>query len=232
MPISFFSYPARDEVPYLDWFSPHFTSVFMALNPFIRILDGEPLQDGNWTPPEVIVRAKRSGQECAVTWAEVASQCAFGSLADVNQALRLTGSKRIGPEYSSPRNTQILLNHCREGHLYPPDEGMPSPPFEWSFGHFATAAGQHTLIAGDGHGPSQDQIQVSKLTDSEQINEFAEFAALDNSFYATIYTDYHYWLICQTEGSLSKARPDEFFEGFYANAATNDFWGIQSNKLR
>lgn len=99
-------------------------------------------------------------------------------------------------------------------------------------GHFATAAGQHTLIAGDGYGASEEQLQISKLTDSEQINEFAEFAAPDNSFYAAINTDYHYWLICQTMGSLSKARPDAFFEGFYANAATNDFWGILGNKLR
>lgn len=232
MPISSFSYPNSDEVPYLEWFGPHFTSVFVALNPFVRVHDGEPLQDGDWTPREVVVQAKRSGQECAVTWAEVASQCGLETIADVNQALGLTGSKRLAPEYGSKENTEILLKHCREGHLYPPDEGLPSPPFEWSFGNFATAAGQHTLVAGDGHGPSVAQLQVSKLTDPEQINEFAEFAALDNSLYATIYTDYHYWLICQTAVSLSKARPDAFFEGFYANAATTDFWGILLNRPR
>ncbi len=230
MPIRSFSYPNRDEVPYLVWLGPHFTSVFVALNPFVRVHDAEPFQDGNWMPDEVVVRAKRSGQECAVTWAEVASQCAFETIADVNQALRLTGSKRLAPEHASKENTKVLVEHCREGHLYPPDEGCPSPPFEWSFGNFATAAGQHTLLTRDGFGLSETQLQVSKLIDPEQINEFAEFAAPDNSFYATIHTDYHYWLICQTAGSLSKARPDAFFEGFYANAATNDFWGIPHNR--
>lgn len=230
MPISSFSYPTRDEVPYLEWFSPHFTSVFIALTPFIRDADGEPFRDGNWTPPEVIGRAKTSGKECAVTWADVASQCGFKSLSAVNQALRLTGSKRIDPEYASIENTEVLLKHCREGHLYPPDEGYPSPPFEWSLADFCSAAGQDTLVAGNSHGASQVQLPVSKLTDPEQTNEFSEFAALDNSFYVAIYTDYHYWLICQTAGSLSKVRPDAFFEGFYASATTNDFWGIEKTR--
>lgn len=232
MPISSFSYPNSDEVPYLDWFSPHFTSVFVALNPFIRVHDSDPCRDGYWMPHEVVLRAKRSGQECAVTWAEVASRCAFDTIADVNQALRLTGSKRVVPEYASKKKTEVLIQHCREGHLYPPDEGCPSPPFEWSFANFATAAGQNTLVAKDGFGGREPQLHVSKLTDPEQGNAFAEFAALDSSFYATIYTDYHYWLICQTARSLSKARPDAFFEGFYANAETNDLWGLVQSRRR
>lgn len=230
MPIPSYSYPPRDEVPYLDWFGPHFQSVFVALNPFIKIHGGEPFQNGNWTPPAIVARAKRSGKECAVTWAEVATLCGFETIAVVNQALRLTGSKRIAPEHASVKSTELLLKHCREGHLYPPDEGRPSSPFECFFSDFATAAGQHTVLAGDGHPARREQLPIPNLADPEQINEFSEFAALDGSFYAAIYTDYHYWLVCQTAGSLSKARPEAFFEGFYANAATNDFWGIGNDK--
>ncbi|MDN3713304.1 hypothetical protein QWZ10_19125 [Paracoccus cavernae] len=230
MPIPSYSYPPRDEVPYLDWFGPHFQSVFVALNPFIKIHGGEPFRNSNWTPPEIVARAKRSGKECAVTWAEVATLCGFETIAVVNQALRLTGSKRIAPEYASVKSTELLLKHCREGHLYPPDEGRPSSPFECFFSDFATAAGQHTVLAGDGHPARREQLPIPNLADPEQINEFSEFAALDGSFYAAIYTDYHYWLVCQTAGSLSKARPEAFFEGFYANAATNDFWGIGNDK--
>ena len=44
--------------------------------------------------------------------------------------------------------------------------------------------------------------------------------------YTSIYTDYHYYLIAQTEKSLQSARPDLFFEGFYADNSTDDFWGF------
>ena len=184
-----------------------------CFEPFCQSSGAEPFQDGNWMPDGVVVRAKRSGQECAVTWAEVASQCAFETIADVNQALRLTGSKRLAPEYASKENTKVLVEHCREGLLYPPDEGCPSPPFEWSVGNFATAAGQHTLLTGDGFGLSETQLQVSKLIDPEQINAFAEFAAPDNSFYATIYTDYHTGLSARLRDHYP-GPSDAFFEGF------------------
>lgn len=226
MAISHFSYPDQDEVPYLEWFGPHFPSVFVALNPFIRIHDGEPFQNGNGTPPEVIRRAKRCGQACSVTWEEVASLCGFATVAEVNQSLRLTGSKRLIPEFASPKNTATLLKRCRENNLYPPDEGLASPPFEWSFASFARASGQDSLLAADGFSSKAEQLKVSQLADPEELNEFAEFAAPDDSFYATIYTHYHYWLICQTSGSLSKARPEKFFEGFYAGIGTNDLWGL------
>ena len=38
--------------------------------------------------------------------------------------------------------------------------------------------------------------------------------------------DYHYFLICQSDESLNQAKPQDYFEGFYANARTNDFWGV------
>lgn len=226
MTISTFSYPDRDEVPYLEWFDPHFSSVFIALNPFIRIYDGEPQSDGNWLPHEVEMRAKRSRQECAVAWAEVAALCGFETIRDVNQSLRRTGSKRLAPKYASEKNTATMVRKCRENSIYTPDEGCSSPPFEWSLADFAAALGQETLLAGHGFTSTADQLKVSQLADPEQLNPFAELAAIDKSFYATIYTDYHYWFICQTTESLSKARPNEFFEGFYADSATNDFWGI------
>jgi hypothetical protein len=59
-----------------------------------------------------------------------------------------------------------------------------------------------------------------------KIFEAPEILTPENSLYAAIYTDYHYFLICQTSASRSKANPADFFEGFFADADTNDFWGV------
>jgi hypothetical protein len=220
------SYPSSDEVNYLEWFGPAYSSVFIALNPFIRLTGGLQSSDGDWTPEEVLRAAKSIGQPCGVTWADMALCCDLGSIVHLNQALGKTGSRRLDAKYASQERTERLLEYCKSASIYPPDEGYPSPLFELSMGAFLNALGHEEAILGDGFGGSMKRIASTQLLDPQQITEFREIRTHDGSLYVTIYTDYHYYLIAQTEKSLQSSRPDQFFEGFYADGSTNDFWGI------
>ena len=53
-----------------------------------------------------------------------------------------------------------------------------------------------------------------------------EIYTQDRSIYLAIYIDYHYFLVCQSERSISIANPMDYFEGFFADENTNDLWGI------
>lgn len=221
-----FSYPDEDETPYRSWFAKDFASVFVALNPFLCMPGFEPAKNGDWMSDAVAVAAKRCGPDCGVSWAEIAEICGFPSIRHVNRALGLTGSKRISDELASPEDTAKMWRICAERSIYLPDEGEPSPLMELALGQFMQALGHKEVLAAGhfGHGPRLRPVADLLNWDKEQ--EFVEFCATDRSLYCTIYTDYHYYLICQTEAGLERARPEDFFEGFYAEEETNDFWGV------
>ncbi|GHH00029.1 hypothetical protein GCM10010961_36430 [Pseudodonghicola xiamenensis] len=97
---------------------------------------------------------------------------------------------------------------------------------ELALGRFLQALGHGEVLAAGhfGHGPRLRP--VAELLNRDKEQEFVEFCATDRSLNCTIDTDYHYYLICQTEAGLTRARPEDFFEGFYAEKETNDFWGV------
>lgn len=49
---------------------------------------------------------------------------------------------------------------------------------------------------------------------------------MDGSVYICLYTDYHYFLVCQSDHNISVANPMDYFEGFFADENTNDLWGV------
>ncbi|MFC2968602.1 hypothetical protein [Acidimangrovimonas pyrenivorans] len=221
-----FSYPDDDDVRYLEWFGKDFASVFVALNSFLRLPGFPPYRNGDWVPAEVVEAAKKRGPDCGVSWAEIAGLCGFPSARHVNRALRLTGSKRIDPEYANREDTEKLLRICAENGIYPPDEGRPSPLFELSLGQFLTALGQEEVILADHFGVLPVSRATAEFLDRDRIVGFGELYAKDRSLYVANYIDYDHYLVCQTGESLARARPDAYFEGFYAGETTDDCWGI------
>ncbi|WP_157891223.1 hypothetical protein [Phaeobacter porticola] len=219
-----FSYPGDDDTPYLQHFDGKFTSVFVALNPFLKLPDHPPWQNGEWQPDSTVLAAKLKGASCGVSWAEIALLCDFSSPSQVNRALRLTGSKRISAKYANPGDTARMLEICATQNIHLPDEGCSSPLLELSMGSFAQALGQDRLISAGHFGSSPNKIQALDLLDKQQ--GCIELWSVDRSLYCAINIDYHYHLICQTDESLRLAKPEDYFEGFYADTTTNDFWGI------
>jgi len=225
------SYPPRDDLPYLDWASPDFSSVFIAFNPFIHMPDAPPPAQGRWLAEDLQRRAKAMGPSCAVTWNEMARRCGFGAVAEVNQALRGAGSGRLAPRYASRQRTASLLARCEAARVHPPDEGTLSPLLELSMGSFLKVLGLGKVVGGDGFASLREATSPEQLLDPDTPCGFRDFGAEDGSLFVTLYTDYHYVLICQTEASLKAARPDCVFEGFYADAATSDLWGLPGPHL-
>lgn len=174
-------YPSSDEVSYLEWFRPNYTSVFIALNPFLRLAGGPPLSHGTWIPEEVTRTTKIIGSSSGVTWVEMAQLCEFDSIIHVNQALGKTWSQRLADKYASQNRTDLLLQHCKANSIYPPDEGCPSPLFELSTGMFLKALGHEVVTLGDGFGQSPERIAPDQLLDTEKVTEFGEIFTDDRS---------------------------------------------------
>ncbi|WP_366663074.1 hypothetical protein [Leisingera sp. JC11] len=166
------------------------------------------------------------GPSCGVSWQEIADLCGFPSIRHVNRTIRLTGSRRLSPEFACPGDTERMLEVCTSRSIYPPDEGRASPLLELAMGTFLRELG-HDYVTAAGHfGVSRSSLLARDLLDRQQECDWVELWPEDKSLYCTIYIDYHYYLICQTSGSWQQARPEDYFEGFYAGAETCDFWGV------
>ena len=220
-----FSYPASDQDSYLSWYRDGFSSVFVATNPFLKVPDFPLNAQGEWIPDEVNTIAKQRGAETGVSWQEISELCGFSSIAQVNRALRLTGSKRIADDLACSSDTEKMLSVCKDRHFLVPDEGCYSPLVQIAQVRFLRQLGQDEVIVADHFGTSPREM---KPEDFLLPDGFAppEIHTQDRSAYFSIYTDYHYFLVCQSERSISLANPMDYFEGFFADETTNDLWGV------
>ncbi|MBM1817835.1 hypothetical protein [Pseudosulfitobacter pseudonitzschiae] len=220
-----FSYPDHDENLYLSWFKDSFSSVFVATNPFLNIPDFPLNPQGEWIPDEVNSVAKQRGADAGISWQKISMLCGFPSIAYVNRALGLTGSKRLSDKFSCPADTATMLKLCREQNIFIPDEGFLSPLSELSLASFLKELEHDEVIVADHFGTSPRPMKSEKFLKPE-VFPTPEIYAQDKSIYVSIYTDYHYFLVCQTDASRSKANPANYFDGFFANENTNDLWGV------
>lgn len=220
-----FFYPENDENAYLSWYKDDFSSVFVATNPFLKVPDFPLNANGDWVPDEVLELAKQRGPETGISWQEMAEFCQFPSIAHVNRALCLTGSKRIDDKFTCPSDTKKMLEICSDQNIFRPDEGFYSPLVELSFARFLKKLGHEEVIVSDHFGTSPRQMKSKNFSQPEVFGT-PEIHTQDRSLYVSIYTDYHYFLVCQTESSKSTANPSDYFEGFFADETTNDFWGV------
>lgn len=203
------SYPRDDNVAYLPWFAGRFSTVFVALSPFVRGIGGTP---SNRLP----TYAK---------WSDVALACQFASVAHVNRALRMTGSKRVVPSLASCAETWILLEYCKRNTFQPPQEGGISLPLQANVAEFLHQSGVQEVSIASHFGVVPQPMATARFAGPDLIIS-PDILASDGSFYISIYTDYHYLLVCQTEASSETVDPSTIFEGFFANEQTSDFWGI------
>jgi len=220
-----FSYPGNDEDPYLSWYKDDFSSVFVATNPFLNIPQLPLNLQGEWIPDEVVTVAKQRGADAGISWQKVSEICGFPSVSYVNRALRLTDSKRIADEFACPADTATMLKSCREQNIFIPDEGCLSPLSELSLASFLKELGHDEVVVADHFGSSPSPMSSERFSLPEVVVP-PEIHAHDKSIYVSIYIDYHYFLICQTDASRSKANPTNYFEGFFADENTNDSWGV------
>lgn len=223
MPV--FSYPENDKDTYLSWYKDDFSSVFVATNPFLTVPGFSVKDRDGWIPDSANIVAKQHGEDAGVSWQEIAERCGFPSIAHVNRALRLTGSKRISDTLACPSDTAKVLKICTDQNVFTPDEGFLSPVSELRLARFLKTLEHDEVVVADHFGTSPRPMKSENFL---LLDVFAtpEIHTRDKSLYVSIYTDYHYFLICQTDASREKANPSDFFEGFFADEGTNDFWGV------
>lgn len=222
-----FQYPADDNIPYLSWFEGQFSSVFVALNPFVHL--PHTSTHGPWTeaiPGHVLIGAIRCGEACDISWLSIAKRCDFPSIRHVNRALRLTGSRRIVPTLASETDTDTLLSVCRTDNVFPPDEGVVSPLLRLSIARMLAMSQQQHVVVAAHYGVDAQCVSLEDLSAMEGRSWFSELWAPDGSVFMSTYFDYHYTLIGQTDASRRTMPPHMYCEGFYADLDTDDFWGI------
>ena len=219
-------YPGEDDIPYLRHFAPHFPQVFIALNASTDVSSYVPKND---LESEFFLATDSVGAECVVTWRRVANLCGFKSIARVNRALRGTGSGRIRSNLGSQSDTRHLMEVCEANLIAPPYEGHFSPGTTRQIAKFLTALGHLEIIGDDWVFGGKLSRELVEGLFAASVRSEPRFYTVDHSLIVTMYIDYHYALVCQTEDSRQKANPADFFEGFDADETTNDYWGIGVN---
>ena len=199
--------------------------MFVATNPFLKIPDFPLNTQGNWIPDEVVAVAKQRGANASISWQVIAELCGFPSIAHINRALRLTGSKRILAELANSAETEKMLEVCKGQNFFVPDEGCFSPLAQLGLARFLDKLGHDRVIAAEDFGIKPRLMEAEELLLPDRFSP-AEIQAMDGSAYICIYTDYHYFLVCQSDHSFSVANPMNYFEGFFADENTNYLWGV------
>lgn len=219
-------YPSNDDVPYRAHFAPQYQSVYVAFNPFIRVLD-QPKPNYTQIRWDEFMRATwAKGLSVEVSWSEVCELCDFATARRLNRALRTAISPlRLRPELAHPEDTKLLLERCEAHSIELPDEGNPSPSLRIRMAQLLDDLGHGEVWTALSFGLEPKRVPISALHE-QKLAAAACIHTLDGSLHAEIYIDYQYMLIAQSAQSFARADPSRYLEGFAADATTTDFWGI------
>ena len=120
--------------------------------------------------------------------------------------------------------TEKMLEICTGQNFFIPDEGRFSPLVQLGLARFLKQLGYDKVTIADHFGLSPRLVKSEELLSGRSVP--AEIQSMDGAIYICIYTDYHYFLVCQSNHSTSVANPMHYFEGFFADEKTNDLWGV------
>lgn len=221
------------KVPILDWWAGHFDTVFVALNPFYRLRRVAP-RDGCRYEPLIEPRnnavhdaAKTRGEP--VSWAHVhqvvAPEVPWDLFCRAVWLLSAAGFQ----ERAGIALQRRLADWCAAERLYLPDSDFLPAIQQPPIGRFFARFGDPSIVAWDEHRWVSVALPLTALArrgptflmpEGAQWREMSAVHLADPGVLMTTDFDDSAALIAMTRAAHDLARPEDFFEGWYAGPDT------------
>ncbi|GGG67007.1 hypothetical protein GCM10011415_12370 [Salipiger pallidus] len=231
-----------ENVPILDWWRYDYDHVFIVLNPFFRVPGYTP-ESAAWSPmrlsvdPSELMDASMPERENAappgfgdlikqtgspVSWTRVAQE--IGAF-DFHQFAR-TVWREVTAQELDPDDTDIadrLVAHCATSGLYMPEEDVLPPIYEPNVERYLRALGISNVTLWSEWRDLSRPCPVSSFSRlnpaTELPGEKLSAVSAPGMMMSWAYDDVA-GLLALTDEMRERVDPAEFFEGFWADAAT------------
>lgn len=212
------------KVPILTWWAGIYDHVFIALHPFFRVPGLKGLGSKPFPSDDLI---KSSGQP--VPWSEVHRAVAPEGPRDTfYRAAWLLSVLGYAERANIDLQTRIE-NYCARESLFLPQEYGLAPILEPTVGNFLARLGSSSVVAWDEFRENSIELELSTFDRSQPHYRLprsitsSRIWGLHNREKGLLLTwefDSTDALIALTTDALSLAKPEEFFEGWYADEKT------------
>ena len=206
----------------LEFYAGQFSDVFVVLHPFLepKSISLERFRPETWPTKAELV------ESCVpVTWESVRSGAGFGTIAEVDVALR-TSISGLKAESSNEDWAVQLENYLQDANLIAPSEGeLPAILEDRLFAAIQTL-GEKWLWVGDEFCTERKLEWIEDLKGDNEIPCHGCVFLPDKSLLLTTHWDSHCSFLCGSRDILGRILSADSFEGFFCTENTEVYWGV------
>lgn len=200
----------------MDAYRGHFDRVEIVLHPFLA---PQTLPLSRFSADSYPSDAEILADCRPVAWHQLIAASAFGSLAEIDIALRSATGALRNPDR---RLHDLLASETERLALIEPDAGLMVPHVEHAFLDWLAASGHKTLRIGDEKGEIVTELAIAGMAGRGLVPAHGMIAAMDGSALLVTHWDSCCSFLCRNDAGA--AVPG--LESFRCTNRTHVFWGL------
>ena len=220
-----------DSIPILEFYKGLFDSVYVSLNPFLKIKNTSNYTvDNFWeNEDEREEKLKVLSNTEAMKWSEILTLSKLKDIKEIDIALR-TGIGGLKEQFENKNYLEILESILDPNRILSPNEGSIQEIQQDRILNAINKLGYKTICIGEEFG---ELIEVKKISDilesAESIYERNLYTE-DKKVLITVHWDSFQTYICSSKEIVQKIVQEAKLEGFYCDETTKIYWSSSRTK--
>lgn len=207
-------YPNNEETKYLDYFKEYFDTVFVAFNPFFRMINSKNYDE--YPEPDEIMKFGE-----IVKWESIKRDCDFKIYNEIIYGIRKYSRDITNKDYFY----KVLDDYCRKNKIWEPEDGSFSPLIQKEIKRIFELNLYNTLIIQDEFGDEIEEVKTKMLEEELAARTTRRnIYSKDKKILFTIDWDSYYFLFCSSKEIIEKSLENSWLEGFFSTKEIGHLW--------
>lgn len=212
-------YPNNENSKFLDYFKEYFDYVFVAFNPFFKMINSNDHKDEYPKDIEITKFGK------IVRWQEIKKECNFKTYNEVIYGLRKYSRDIPNKDYFY----KVLTDYCNRNEIYEASDGSFCILTQKEIKRIFVLNNYKEIIIQDEFGDESEKIKTEELEKGlESIVGVTNIYSKDKKILFTIDWDSYYFLFCSSKDIIEKSLKNSCLEGFFSTNEIGHLWEFNS----
>jgi hypothetical protein len=219
---------SSDDIPILKFYKNLFNSVFVSLNPFLRIKETSKFTTDDFWNDEIENEEKTKVIENTnpIKWSEILVLSKLENINQIDIALR-TGILGLKKEFENKDYLKELNRILEQNNMLSPSEGCIEEIQQNGILNAIAKLGYSTICIGTEFGDLIETRNISELIDSGTSIYGKNLYTEDKNILISVHWDSFQTYICSTKQNVERIVKEANLEGFYCGEKTEIYWSLK-----
>ncbi len=216
------------DFPIMEFYKGFFESVFVSLNPFMKLNESSEYSTENFWNEEINIEDKKKITEntTLLEWKNISEKSKLKDINEIDIALRnsILGLNKVA---ENKNYLKILNDFLESNNILPPNEGYIPEIQQNELLKSIQNLGYEKICIGSEFGEQMEIQEIIKIIESDkgiyQRNLYTE----DKRILITVHWDSFQIYICSSRKNVGKIVKEANLEGFYCDLKTEIYWSLR-----